>query len=63
MARLDLYMASLDLYMASLDLYMARLDLYMASLDADALLSNIQSDETTDIYVKKFFQNPKTLVK
>ena len=38
-------------------------DLYIASLDIDVLFTNIPSDETIDIYVKKPFQNPDTLVK
>ena len=38
-------------------------DLYMASLNIDALLTSMPLDGTTDIYVKKFFQNPETFVK
>ena len=35
----------------------------MASLNVDALLTSMPLDGTTDIYVKKFFQNPETFVK
>ena len=38
-------------------------DLCMASLDVDALFTNIPSDETIDICIKKLFQTPETLVK
>ena len=37
-------------------------DLDMASLDVDSLFSKIPSDETTDIYINKLFQNIETLV-
>ena len=35
----------------------------MASLNVDALFTNIQLDETIDMYIKKLFQTPETLVK
>ena len=34
----------------------------MASLDIDTLFTNIPSDKTIDICVKKLFQTPETLV-
>ena len=38
-------------------------DLYMASLNVDALFTNIPLDESIDIYLKKLFKTPDTLVK
>ena len=35
----------------------------MASLNVDALFTNIQLDETIDMYIKKLSQTPETLVK
>ena len=38
-------------------------DLYMASLYVDALFTDIPLDETIDIFLKKTFKTPDTLVK
>ena len=35
----------------------------MASLDVDVLFANILFDETIDIWLKKLFQTPETLLK